>query len=66
MNDIDGTPEPTATGPQGPSEALGRDLIPLDRECITTRLRRDRRRAAWPLIGLGCFLLIQIGLLAPN
>jgi hypothetical protein len=66
MNDIDGTPEPTATGPQGPSEALGRDLIPLDRDCITTRLRRDRRRAAWPLIGLGCFLLIQIGLLAPN
>ena len=66
MIDTEGTSEPDATAPQAGSEALGTDLIPLDRECITTRLRRDRRHAAWPLIGLGCFLLIQIGLLAPN
>ena len=66
MKDTEGTSEPDATAPQAGSEALGTALIPLDRACITTRVRRDRRRAGWPLIGLGCFLLIQIGLLAPN
>ncbi|MCP3861123.1 MAG: hypothetical protein GY704_15835 [Phycisphaeraceae bacterium] len=66
MNDTEGTSEPDDTGRRAVPAEIGADLIPLDRECITTRLRRDRRRAAWPLIGLGCFLLIQIGLLAPN
>ncbi len=66
MNDTEGTSEPDDTGRRAVPAEIGVDLIPLDRECITTRLRRDRRRAAWPLIGLGCFLLIQIGLLAPN
>ena len=66
MNDTEGTPEPDDIGRRAVPAEIGADLIPLDRERITTRLRRDRRRAAWPLIGLGCFLLIQIGLLAPN
>ena len=66
MNDAEKTPDPDDSGPQAVSEAFGTHAIPLDRERITTRLRRDRRRAVWPLIGLGCFLLIQIGLLAPN
>lgn len=66
MNDIDGTPEPATAPSQEPSGAIGSDVIPLDRDCISARLRRDRRRAVWPVVALGCFLLIQIGLLAPN
>ena len=66
MNDAEKTPDPDDSGPQAVPEAFGTDVIPLDRERITTRLRRDRRRAVWPLIGLGCFLLIQIGLLCSS
>lgn len=66
MNDTDEIPEPDAADTRASSDGPGMDVIPLDRECIAARLRRDRRRAVWPLIGLGCFLLIQIGFLAPK
>lgn len=66
MIDIDGTRASDDTSAGSNPMEIGVDLIPLDRDRISTRLRQDRRRALWPVVGLGCFLLTQIALLAPN